>query len=113
MSKIHFSCLAFQKFFAVCIDFFMVVFFHSEYTRQSLVVVPQSSFNQYYDPANPITIAFSTTEVLNCLYGIDPQPVTISSQRGETHFVHGILQPWYGCLTLQTSSLHISFTNTS
>ena len=64
--------------------------FIPEYTcsRQELVVHPSPNH-----PANPIIVASSSTqEMSRCVYWIDSQPVTISSQRGESHFVHGILK---------------------
>ena len=86
------SCLTTNKLFHYnnCVH---VPSFIPEYTcsRQKLVVHP--SPNQYHDPANPIIVASSsTTEVSKCVYWIDPQPVTISSQRGESRLVHGILK---------------------
>ena len=57
------------------------------YSRQELVV-----YHSLNHPANLIIFASSsTTDVSKCVYWIDPQPVTVSSQRGESHFVHGIL----------------------
>ena len=84
------SCLTINKLFKYnnCVPSSI-----PEYTcsRQKLVVHP--SHNQYHDPANPIIVASSTTtEVLKCVYWIDPQPVTVSSQRGESRLVHGILK---------------------